>query len=129
MALSFARIVMHDKKFVAAYRSEYVKRLHLACQICQTDVQRKLRLHSTKAEGPSKPGEVPHAVSGDLSRDYFHEVDEVKLIGIVGSPLRYSLWLELGLENLDARPHLRPTMIANETRVRQILSRPLPVVR
>lgn len=129
MGLPFARIVMHDKKVVPAYRREYVKRLHLACQVCQTDVQRRLRLHSTKAVGPSKPGEIPHAVTGDLSKSYFHEVDEAKLQGIVGSPFLYALWLELGAEHLEPRPHLRVVMLANEARVRQILSTPLPDVK
>jgi len=62
----------------------------------------------TSSAGPSDPGDPPHADTGKLRQSIMVRVDGDSVI--VGSPLKYSLWLELGTSRMAARPFLAPAV-------------------
>tara|TARA_Y100000310_G_scaffold344157_1_gene455430 strand:+ start:5909 stop:6280 length:372 start_codon:yes stop_codon:yes gene_type:complete len=62
----------------------------------------------------SKPGEIPHFRTGDLSRS----IDYVtgRLSAKVGTGKDYGLYLELGTKNMSKRPYLRPAIDSKRNR-------------
>ena len=82
------RLVLWTKEAEASSRGEMLKRLYLAVDMTRTQCVRNIS-KSTTAEGPSVPGEFPHADSSRLRNSIFGDVDEAKLTGIVGTNLNY----------------------------------------
>ena len=74
---------------------EMEKRFKKAGELVASQTKRNLSI-SSKAQGPSKPGEFPHVVHGRLRNSIFWKLNASKLIVIIGTPLWYGLWLEKG---------------------------------
>lgn len=74
---------------------------------------------------PSKPGEPPRKITGQLQNSIRNEVRESlrTIVGLVGTDLKKARPLELGNRKgtLKARPFLRPALFNNLNRVRRIL--------
>lgn len=58
----------------------------------------------------SAPGESPANQYGDLAANITFEVDEDNLVGTIQAFKNYAPVLELGGENVEARPALRPAL-------------------
>jgi hypothetical protein len=60
----------------------------------------------------SAPGEAPAVRLGDLRTDYKAKVEGkgMNAVGLVGSHLDYSVYLEKGTSEIYPRPHLLPAM-------------------
>jgi HK97 gp10 family phage protein len=61
----------------------------------------------------SKPGYPPNSDTGRLVRSINWEVDDSKLVGLVGTNLKYGAWLEFGTKDMEARPWLSPAFKKN----------------
>lgn len=71
----------------------------------------------------SKPGEMPHKDFGNLRASITWEIHEHGdyIVALIGSPLAYALYLEMGTKRLKARPFLRRTLKESSERIRQIV--------
>lgn len=60
----------------------------------------------------SAPGEPPAVMLGHLRQEILTEIQETdkEIIAAIGSPLPYSLRLELGDDRVKPRPWLRPSL-------------------
>jgi hypothetical protein len=83
--------------------------------------------HYRKLEGAtyyraSAPGEPPAVRLGDLRTDYKAKVtgQGSKAVGLVGSRLDYSVYLEKGTSDMHPRPHLKPSFQAMEEEVQKL---------
>ncbi len=76
---------------------------------------------------PSKPGEPPKKITGQLQASIIHDVRErgLDIIARVGSFLEKAAPLEFGSRDgkLKPRPYLRPSLIKNQKRIKQIIAR------
>jgi hypothetical protein len=90
-----ATLTWRGDELADAVRAEMVRRLELAGAMVQAQVQRNVST-SARTGGPSSPGEYPHADTGRLRNSIFYEVDEAALLVIIGTPLKYGLYLEYG---------------------------------
>lgn len=74
---------------------------------------------------PSKQGDPPKRVHGDLVRSITTEVVQqaTRIIGRYGSTqTKKALALELGTSNMAARPFLRPPLLRNRNEIQRILA-------
>jgi hypothetical protein len=73
----------------------------------------------------SRPGEAPATATGRLRSSYRFRTfnNGNQLVGEVGSPLDYSVYLEYGTRRMAPRPHLLPGYYSRETNIKDILSR------
>lgn len=73
----------------------------------------------TSTLGPSSPGDPPHIDTGKLRQSIFRKMISSTEV-IVGTPLRYGYWLELGTAKMAARPFLRPALYNSLQKIRRI---------
>ena len=88
---------------------------------------RKLVSTSTRANGPSLPGEPPHADTGRMRNSVTHDVTrdaEGHLVARVGSNVEYAPHLELGTSKMEARPFLLRSIEDQRDKIKEIISRP-----
>jgi hypothetical protein len=78
---------------------------------------------------PSKPGESPHRITGDLQASIIATVTigggpggRSTITLVVGTPLDYGLILEVGGVHVAARPWLRPTLAEEGKAVGRIMT-------
>lgn len=73
----------------------------------------------------SRPGEPPATATGRLRSSYQFRIagGGTDLVGEVGSPLDYAVYLENGTRRMEPRPHLLPAYYSRESRIKDILSR------
>lgn len=90
------RIVWMGDEVTKAFRAEVLKRIRLACELVKSHVQRNLGTSNQKGKNPSKPGQYPHAGSGQFRASVYARVNEETLEGFVGSDLPYATALEYG---------------------------------
>lgn len=130
------------------------KRLHFgvmrAAEEVKVQIQRNISVPS-RTQGPSSPGEMPHADTGRLRNSIVWQMVG-DLTAVVGSPLNYAIWLEYGVQGektiyagpgkvfhwvnaagqdvfvksytfrgIEARPFLRPTLDQMFERIRAII--------
>jgi hypothetical protein len=80
---------------------------------------------SNRTYRASRPGEPPATVTGRLRSSYrfrtFNRGNEI--VGEVGSPLDYAVYLEYGTKYMEPRPHLLPAYYSREQRIKEALSR------
>lgn len=81
-------------------------------------VKIKINISNRDGDNPSKPGEPPHKVTGNLQKSIDFDVEERgdAVILRVGSNIEYAKELELGTsgdggKGKAARPYLRPTLL------------------
>lgn len=79
----------------------------------------------TRGVGPSLPGEFPHADTGFLRQSIFHDVQLDRMSVIVGTPVIYGLYLEVGTSNMAARSFLRRTLFEEERGIRKKFLEPI----
>ena len=67
--------------------------------------------HTSRKYTASKPGEAPAVRIGDLLNSIKYNIkrSQSEVIGVVGSDLKKSIWLENGTSNMQARPFLLKT--------------------
>jgi len=82
--------------------------------------RRKVRWYTASA-----PGEPPARLHGDLARSISAATLRVggEIQGLVGSPMKKSVWLEKGTRKMKPRPSLGPAMRRSRKKVQRILSR------
>lgn len=80
---------------------------------------------SNRTYRASRPGEPPATATGRLRSSYRFRVTGggTHLVGEVGSPLDYAVYLENGTRRMAPRPHLLPAYYSRESRIKEILSR------
>lgn len=104
---SGVRIKWYGKQVEAeAARRLHAKLLQTA-ELVRAEAVKSISVSTTSA-GPSSPGDPPHADTGKLRQSLMvvPQGDSV----IVGTPLKYGLYLELGTSRMAARPFLRPAV-------------------
>ena len=79
---------------------------------------------------PSRPGEPPHKITGQLQNSIGQRVDRTAtgIVGVVGTSLKKGRWLELGTSMMAARPYLRVTLVENRRRILGILTKGKQVI-
>jgi hypothetical protein len=65
----------------------------------------------------SEPGDPPNKDMGTLQKSVAWEIDEENLTGLVGTNLKYGLWLEFGTKIMKARPWLLPAFKKNADKI------------
>lgn len=109
-------------RVMAACRKETAKRLNVAAEYLRSKIAERIST-STRAAGPSAPGEPPHADTGKLRQSLqVRRAGPADLRALVGSPLDYALFLELGTPHMAARPFLRSTLYIERQAIRRILT-------
>lgn len=88
------RIQWQTEQFQRQISRELKSRLDQAASELRTDIVKSIGI-PTRTSGPSLPGEAPHAEKGRLRQSIFVGApDEWRRI--VGTNLKYGLWLEVG---------------------------------
>lgn len=105
MGRANVRMRWYDKAYQAELRQELGRRVQAAGEMLRGRIVENLST-STLANGPSLPGESPHAITGALRNSIFSDYDESSLTAIVGSPLKYARYLQDGTKNIEPRPFL-----------------------
>lgn len=72
------------------------------------------------AANRSLPGQPPHVDTGALISSMTYEIDPENLQVLIGSPLEYALYLELGTRIMAPRPFLRRGLADNAVQIVQI---------
>lgn len=70
----------------------------------------------------SAPGEPPAPRTGNLARSY-QKVPLTRYRMLVGSPMKYARYLELGTSRMRPRPHFEQTFTEERRRIEALLSR------
>jgi hypothetical protein len=124
--MSRTRVAMkwHGPAVIASVRAEMNKRLAHAGEFLRSRIAEGLSLPSRPPGRPSLPGEKPHADTGKLRQSIFYDVDKSKLTCIVGTPLKYGAYLELGTSRMEPRVYLLRTFAANHSRLKAIMAAP-----
>ncbi len=104
--------------------SEMNKRLDAAAEVVRAEAVRSIR---TPYPPASTAGNPPHSRSGasGLFGSVFHR-PESRFKRIIGTPLKYGLYLEVGTSKMAARPWLRPALNRSLERIKKIICKPLP---
>lgn len=99
-------------------RTQMAKRLNKAATYLAAQVVRNLRRTSTRAAGPSRPGQIPHVDTGKLSQSIqVRRATADNLLAEVGTVLDYGRILEFHRD----RSFLERTYNAEERRIISIL--------
>jgi len=61
----------------------------------------------------SKPGFPPNSDTGNLIKGIRWDVNSSKVVGVVGTNVKYGAWLEFGTKDIAPRPWLLPAYIKN----------------
>lgn len=103
-----AQVIWHGarvERLTLDEAKEFVRRMTL-----ETEREVKLLIGKKGLGKPSAPGQPPKRQTGALVSSYGHDFRDAGLLGIVGSNLKTSLWLEIGTRKMAARPHLRRSL-------------------
>jgi len=95
-----------------------------AVQFAEGKIKESISRGNKGGGNPSRPGEPPKVRSGRLRSSITHEVTKELggIVGRVGTNVVYARWLELGTENMEPRPFLRPGILNNQRRIFNIIS-------
>ena len=114
------KLKWHGAKVKKDLQKEEIKRLKMVGAFLEGKVKKNISI-PTRSAGPSTGGEMPHADTGHLRKSIFHDVDEKRKTVIVGTPVKYGLFLEVGTSKMAARPYLRATVNQEKTTIGKIL--------
>jgi phage gpG-like protein len=78
------------------FRAKIAKQVRLAAELVKSHIMRNVGTSNLKGKNPSKPGEYPHAGSGNFRASIFVTMDEEKLEAQIGSDMPYAAVLEFG---------------------------------
>lgn len=99
------------KRVEADANAEMAKRLNKAGEYLRSQMVRNLRQGSTRRDGPSAPGEFPHADTGKLSQSVqVRRATPGNQSVSVGTTVDYGRFLEEGTGKMEARPWLVRTL-------------------
>ncbi len=128
------RVKWNDAPIFRSTKKDIVSRMGLVVQVLRAevikDISRTQSYHRTSGGhrvglDPSKPGEPPKRLHGDLMRSIVTDVQEegTAVRGRYGSTqTKKAIGLEFGTSKLGARPFLRPPLLRNRDRVQRMLS-------
>lgn len=120
-------------ELVNLVKTEMEKRLAVAAEVVRAEAVKSIK---TPYPPASTPGHPPHSRSGasGLLGSVFYRVESDKRRAIIGTPLKYGLYLEMGTSKMKPRtskmkprPFLRPALTKSLLKVKAILTRPLPM--
>lgn len=83
-----------DQEMAQQIRWIYIRRLELLGAQLTAKIQRELG--QSGLSGPSMPGKPPKLITGRLRNSIFHDVNQSLLSLLVGTNLKYGLYLEFG---------------------------------
>lgn len=109
------------KPFFSFTKKQVHLRMGWVGVLLERAVKRNLS-NATRSLGPSPPGGFPHTDTGYLRQSIFFEVTKAGRSVIVGTPVIYGLYLEVGTKKMAARPFLVPTLNQNKAKIHQILT-------
>jgi hypothetical protein len=109
-----------NRKFKPDLQRTLRKRLEAVGELVASETRRELREHSTRIEGPSAVGEIPHADEGDLSKSISHRLEDGGDKVVVGTTAIHG-----GVHENTDRPFLKPTAVRLTKRARKILTAPI----
>lgn len=69
----------------------------------------------------SAPGEPPASQTGTLVNRTVTDFDEIRLVGSVRFQTEYAMHLEVGTENMEARPYGRPALANKGDEITKII--------
>lgn len=124
MARARVTLTYHGKRLIPGIEAVLSRRLRKVGEMVASEVRKNIGT-STRAEGPSVPGEFPHADTGRLRSSISWDIDSEKLLVRVGTTLEYGAHLELGTEKMEARPFLEPTAVEMQRKVSEIIAAPI----
>lgn len=128
------KLEWHGDEILKKLATRLEQNMGRATQIVRNEVVRSLnRSQPTRATSsgrrvgldPSRPGEPPKQVTSRLKQSIVTAVRRTKdrIIGSVGTNVKYAKHLEFGTRHIAARPFLRPALKAKRDAVRKALSR------
>lgn len=113
-------------------RRELARRLELAGFLLVSEIRRNLNRsqpyvrtgpggQNFRGLDPSRPGEFPKKLSGQLIKSIAHTVDANKLVLTVGTAIKHGKFLEHGTRRMDPRPWLVRTYTTVRDRISRLL--------
>lgn len=120
-----AKVVWHGASLTKKLQKHNKNNIRKATAFLEAQVKREVGKGRTRTMGPSKPGDPPHVDTGTLRKTIFRKISLGGLSGIVGTPLKYGLFLELGTSRMAPRPYLRATLDMNKSVITGILTTPM----
>lgn len=109
---------------------ELTKRLKRVGEMVASQVRKNIST-STRANGPSSPGEFPHADTGFLRKSVSHRLasdgGRHEQAVLIGSTVEYSRYLEEGTSHMAARPFLVRTVREMEADIKRVLTAPMRI--
>ena len=109
----------HGDEFFKKLKAAEAKNLERAAIHLKNEIKKNI----SDAPPASQPGEMPHREDGELRRSIAHEVDANKMIARVGTNKVYGRYLELGTNEMLARPFLRPTLAKNRKAIKKLMTK------
>lgn len=121
-----ARVKYTGGPVIKAMERELEKRLKHVGELVASKVRRNIST-SSRANGPSAPGSMPHADSGFLRKSISHRIidDGGQKAALIGSTVDYSRFLEEGTIHMAARPFLVRTTRELMPDIERILTAPM----
>jgi hypothetical protein len=114
-----ARITENMGKVVQMMRSDVIQSINVSQRTAGAGGARR-------GLDPSRPGDPPKRVEGDLVRSIVADVrsEPTRIVGTYGSTQgKKALALEFGTRTMAARPFLRPPLLRKRNDIVRILSR------
>ena len=127
--ISNVKFTWSAEKFTRALKTEVNNRVQRVCEHLRTKVIENVSQGQSPVEAPSAPGNYPRAVSGDIIRRMFVQLDKTNFSGIVGTNSPHGLWQEVGTTGADMRPTKKkamtiPISAADAARIMESVRRP-----
>jgi len=119
------------KAITAELTEEFRRRLFKAGAVAASHCRRILST-SSRANGPSSPGDPPHADTGRLRNSVTHDVvnrGDGELVAVIGTNVEYAPHLQFGTKNKDGsvrispRPFIDVAVYEKREEIKKILDR------
>ena len=129
------KIIWNGPKIVKKTADQIFINMGLATQFMRNEVIKSINVSQATRRtssgariglNPSKPGQPPKRIEGDLVRSITTEVTRSrnKIVGRYGSTqTQKAIGLEFGTSRVAARPFLRPPLLKNRSELVRILTR------
>lgn len=119
------KIDWRGNEFLRELRGELEKRLAVAAEVVRAEAVKSIRVPFPPASLPGNPPHSRSAAAG-LFGSVLYDVQSDQMQAIVGTPLVYGLYLELGTSKMAPRPWLRPALEKSRLKIQKIMTKPLP---